>query len=58
MHLHTERLQMYVLTKETQVNGAHNNTYPTDCSTSGTAGGPLKCFTTSLKDGKLTVIKS
>ncbi|MDA9616982.1 Rieske 2Fe-2S domain-containing protein [Flavobacteriaceae bacterium] len=36
----------------------HGNSYPTDCTTSGSAGGALKCFTTSLKDGKLTVVKS
>ena len=36
----------------------HSNSYPTDCSTSGTSGGALKCFTTSLKDGMLFVDKS
>ena len=36
----------------------HSNSYPTDCTTSGTSGGALKCYTTSLKDGKLTVNKS
>ncbi len=35
--------------------GSHNNSYPTDCSTSGTAGGALKCFTSSYAGGKLTV---
>ena len=34
---------------------AHSNSYPTDCSTSGTAGGALKCFTSSYSGGKLTV---
>jgi hypothetical protein len=38
--------------------GTHNNSYPTDCETSGTAGGPLKCYTTTLNDGKLTISKS
>ena len=37
--------------------GQHNNSYPTDCTTSGTAGGPLNCYTTSLKDGILSVTK-
>jgi nitrite reductase/ring-hydroxylating ferredoxin subunit len=37
--------------------GQHNNSYPTDCTTSGTAGGPLNCYTTSLKDGVLSVTK-
>ena len=37
--------------------GQHNNSYPTDCTTSGTAGGPLNCYTTSLKDGFLFVTK-
>ena len=35
--------------------GSHNNSYPTDCTTSGTAGGALKCFTSSFSGGKLTV---
>ncbi|MAV05226.1 MAG: hypothetical protein CMC31_06200 [Flavobacteriaceae bacterium] len=38
--------------------GEHNNSYPTDCTTSGTAGGALKCFTTSYSGGKLTVTAS
>ena len=38
--------------------GQHNNSYPTDCTTSGTAGGALKCFTTSYSGGKLTVTAS
>ena len=37
--------------------GAHGNSYPTDCSTAGTAGGALKCYTASYKNGKLTVTK-
>ena len=62
---------MYVLTKEAQSQWTYNTTarqiclwsntaiaYPTDCTTAGSAGGALKCFTTSLKDGKLTVNKS
>ena len=61
---------MSVLTKVLETNGLttlllinlfvaqHSNSYPTDCTTSGTSGGALKCFTTSLKDGKLTVNKS
>lgn len=36
----------------------HSNSYPSDCTTSGTVGGVLKCYTTSLNDGKLTVTKS
>ena len=38
--------------------GQHNNSYPADCTTSGTAGGALKCFTTSYSGGKLTVTAS
>ena len=37
--------------------GQHNNSYPTDCTTSGSVGGPLNCYTTSLKDGVLSVTK-
>ena len=36
----------------------HSNSYPSDCTTSGTAGGVLKCYSTGLNDGKLTVTKS
>ena len=35
--------------------GQHNNTYPTDCSSNGTSGDPLKCYDTSVSGGKLTV---
>ena len=39
--------------------GEHNNSFPTDCTTKGTAGSsPLKCFTSSYSGGKLTVTKS
>ena len=48
----------YNTSQDRFVCAAHGNTYPTDCTTSGTNGGPLKCFSTSLKDGKLTVVKS
>jgi len=48
----------YNTSQDRFVCGAHNNSYPTDCSTSGTAGGPLKCYTTTLNDGKLTISKS
>ena len=48
----------YNTSEDRFVCGAHNNSYPTDCSTSGTAGGPLKCYTTTLNDGKLTISKS
>ncbi|KRO90364.1 MAG: Rieske 2Fe-2S domain-containing protein [Bacteroidetes bacterium] len=37
--------------------GAHGNSYPTDCSTAGTAGGALKCYTANFNSGKLTVTK-
>ena len=37
---------------------AHSNSYPTDCSSSGSEGGPLKCFTSSYDSGKLTVTPS
>ena len=37
----------------------HNNSFPTDCTTKGSAGSsPLKCFTSSFSGGKLTVTKS
>ena len=35
----------------------HNNSYPTDCTTNGSAGGPLNCYTTSLNGGVLSVTK-
>ena len=35
----------------------HGNSYPSDCETSGSAGGTLNCYTTSLKDGILSVTK-
>lgn len=31
--------------------GAHGNTYPDDCNTAGTDGGPLSCYTTDPIDG-------
>ena len=34
---------------------SHGNSYPTDCTTPGTAGGELKCFNISFSGGKLTV---
>ena len=34
---------------------AHGNSYPSDCSTAGTAGGVLKCYTTSLSGSTLKV---
>ncbi len=34
---------------------AHNNSYPSDCSTAGTAGGTLKCYSTSLSGSTLKV---
>jgi nitrite reductase/ring-hydroxylating ferredoxin subunit len=37
--------------------GQHNNSYPSDCTTNGSVGGVLKCYTTSLKDGVLSVTK-
>ncbi len=36
----------------------HGNNYPADCQSSGTVGGVLTCYTTSLSDGKLSVTKS
>lgn len=30
---------------------AHSNTYPDDCTTPGSDGGPLNCYTTDLVDG-------
>ena len=37
--------------------GQHNNSYPSDCTTNGSVGGVLKCYTTSLKDGVLSVTR-
>jgi len=37
--------------------GQHNNSYPADCTTNGSVGGVLKCYTTSLKDGILSVTR-
>ena len=37
--------------------GQHNNSYPADCTTNGSVGGVLKCYTTSLKDGVLSVTR-
>ena len=37
--------------------GQHNNSYPSDCTTNGSVGGVLKCYTSSLKDGVLSVTK-
>jgi nitrite reductase/ring-hydroxylating ferredoxin subunit len=36
----------------------HSHTYPTDCNSDGSAGGKLKCFTSSYDSGKLTVTPS
>jgi len=37
--------------------GQHDNSYPADCTTNGSVGGVLKCYTTSLKDGILSVTR-
>ena len=37
--------------------GRHSNSYPADCTTNGSVGGVLKCYTTSLKDGILSVTR-
>ena len=37
---------------------SHGNSYPSDCTTDGTAGGVLKCFTASYASNKLTVTTS
>jgi nitrite reductase/ring-hydroxylating ferredoxin subunit len=37
---------------------SHGNSYPSDCTTAGTAGGALKCFTASFASNKLTVTTS
>lgn len=57
-HLGNSSQWSYNTSQDKFVCGAHSNSYPTDCTTAGSAGGALKCFTTSLKDGKLTVNKS
>lgn len=38
--------------------GRHNNSYPTDCISEGTNGGPLQCFNVNKTGNILTVIKS
>ena len=37
---------------------SHGNSYPSDCTTDGTEGGVLKCFTASYASNKLTVTTS
>jgi nitrite reductase/ring-hydroxylating ferredoxin subunit len=37
---------------------SHGNSYPSDCTTAGTAGGALKCFTASFASNKLTITTS
>ena len=63
----TEPLQIHVLIREIETAwsfnssnnrfqcSAHNNSYATDCSTAGTAGGTLKCYSTSLSGSTLKV---
>tara|TARA_Y100000994_G_C15572639_1_gene393116 strand:+ start:248 stop:709 length:462 start_codon:yes stop_codon:yes gene_type:complete len=38
--------------------GRHGNSYPTDCVSEGTNGGPLQCYTASKAGTTLTIIKS
>tara|TARA_B100000768_G_scaffold176310_1_gene188880 strand:+ start:73 stop:546 length:474 start_codon:yes stop_codon:yes gene_type:complete len=37
--------------------GQHNNSYPTDCESIGTNGGPLQCYNTSKAGNTLTITK-
>jgi nitrite reductase/ring-hydroxylating ferredoxin subunit len=57
-HQGTSSQWSYNTSQDRFVCGAHSNSYPTDCETSGTVGGPLKCYTTTLNNGKLTISKS
>ena len=47
----------YNTSEDRFVCGAHNNSFPTDCTTEGTAGGALACYSVSYNNGKLTVTK-
>tara|TARA_B110000263_G_scaffold12471_1_gene10498 strand:- start:157 stop:624 length:468 start_codon:yes stop_codon:yes gene_type:complete len=47
----------YNTSEDRFVCGAHNNSFPTDCTTEGTAGGALACYSVSYSNGKLTVTK-
>ena len=47
----------YNTSEDKFVCSAHGNSYPTDCETSGTAGGALSCYTATYNNGVLTVVK-
>jgi nitrite reductase/ring-hydroxylating ferredoxin subunit len=56
-HQGTRTMWSYNTSDDTFKCGNHQGVYPTDCTTNGSNGGPLKCYTTSLKDGILSVTK-
>ena len=56
-HQGTRTMWSYNTSDDTFKCGNHQGVYPTDCTTNGSNGGPLKCYTTSLKDGVLSVTK-
>ena len=47
----------YNSSERTFLCGQHNNSYPTDCESQGTNGGPLQCYTISKLENTLTVTK-
>ena len=48
----------YSTSQDKFICGQHGNSYPSDCSTNGSVGGVLACYTTSVSGGKLSVTKS
>ena len=56
-HQGTRTMWSYNTSDDTFLCGNHQGVYPTDCTTNGSNGGPLKCYTTSLKDGILSVTR-
>jgi cytochrome b6-f complex iron-sulfur subunit len=48
----------YNISDDTFKCGQHQGVFPTDCTSNGSNAGPLKCYTATLNDGKLTVVKS
>ena len=56
-HQGTRTMWSYNTSDDTFKCGNHQGVYPTDCTTNGSNGGPLKCYTTSLKDGVLSVTR-
>ena len=57
-HKGTRNKWSYNTSDDTFKCGQHDGVFPTDCSSNGSNAGPLKCYTTTLNNGKLTVNKS